>query len=100
MFQLNDEECLNLRFQIETSNNGSGGRKYNPYVFTEQGVAMLSAVLNSKVADEVSVSIMDAFVAMCHYIMDNTDIYKSITIIKIEDIFMKNDLLNLIDSLF
>ena len=49
MFQLNDFEFSNLRSQIVTS-KGSGGRRYNPYVFTEQGVAMLSGILRSKIA--------------------------------------------------
>ena len=46
MFRLTDEEYNNLRFQIGTSNE-RGGRRYNPYVFTEQGVAMLSSVLHT-----------------------------------------------------
>lgn len=72
MFQLSDMEYHNLRFQIETSSlNEHGGRRYNPYVFTEQGVAMLSAVLKTKVAEEISVRIMDAFVAMKKYISND-----------------------------
>ena len=68
MFQLTDEESkLYLRFQFETSNI-KGGRRYNPYVFTEQGVAMLATVLRTPVAEEVSIRIMDAFVAMRKYI--------------------------------
>ena len=71
MFQLTDEESkLYLRFQIETSNM-KGGRRYNPYVFTEQGVAMLATVLRTPVAEEVSIRIMDAFVAMRKYISTN-----------------------------
>ena len=72
MFQLSDNEYHNLRFQIETSSlNEHGGRRYNPYVFTEQGVAMLSAVLKTKVAEEISVRIMDAFIAMKKYISND-----------------------------
>jgi len=48
MFQLTREEVANLRFQIGTSNKGYGGRRYRPYAFAEQGVAMLSSVLNSE----------------------------------------------------
>src|SRR5438067_4756583 len=48
MFQLTGEEAENLRFQIGISNSGSGGRRYLPYAFTEQGVAMLSSVLRSQ----------------------------------------------------
>ncbi len=73
MFQLTDDEYKNLRFQIETSGLGNdyGGRRYNPYVFTEQGVAMLATVLKTEVAEEISIKIMDAFVALKHYISDN-----------------------------
>ena len=67
MFQLTKEELdlINLRSQIVTSSLSSenwGGARFLPYAFTEQGVAMLSAVLNSKKAIEVSIAIMDAFV--------------------------------------
>lgn len=61
MFLLTDEEWENLRSQNATSKK-QGGRRYNPHVFTEQGVAMLSAVLTSKTAIQVSIVVMDAFV--------------------------------------
>ena len=64
MFQLTAEEAQNLRFQIGTSGSGYGGRRYLPYVFTEQGVAMLSSVLRSKQAVQVNVAIMRAFVRL------------------------------------
>lgn len=64
MFQLNGEETAALRSQIATSNIGRGGRRYAPYVFTEQGVAMLSSVLRSKRAVAVNIEIMRAFVEM------------------------------------
>ena len=70
MFQLTLEEYVTIRsrFQIETLNKNNQKQgfniKYLPYVFTEQGVAMLSAVLKTDVAEEVSIKIMDAFVAM------------------------------------
>ena len=60
MFQLDREEAVALRSQIATSNAGSGGRRYAPYVFTEQGVAMLSGVLRSKRAIAVNIEIMRA----------------------------------------
>ena len=75
MFQLTKEEIekLNLRFQFETSSlSDYGGRRYNPYAFTEQGVAMLATVLRTPVAEEVSIKIMDAFVAMRRYIYSNS----------------------------
>ena len=57
MFQLNEEESENLRFQFGTSSQW-GGRRYPPYAFTEQGVAMLSSVLRSKRAVQVNIEIM------------------------------------------
>ena len=53
-----------MRSQIATSNTGRGGRRYAPYVFTEQGVAMLSSVLRSKTAIAVNIEIMRAFVEL------------------------------------
>lgn len=64
MFQLTTEESESLRSQIVTSNGGRGGRRYLPYVFTEQGVAMLSSVLKSERAILANVAIMRAFVAL------------------------------------
>jgi hypothetical protein len=64
MFQLSKEEAAALRSQIATSNDGRGGRRYAPYVFTEQGVAMLSGVLRSKRAIAVNIEIMRAFVEL------------------------------------
>jgi hypothetical protein len=64
MLQLTDEEADSLRFQIGTSKVARGGRRYLPYVFTEQGVAMLSSVLKSKRAAQVNILIMRAFVKL------------------------------------
>ena len=74
MFQLTESEILSVsRFQFETLNKNNQKQglniKYLPYVFTEQGVAMLASVLRTKVADEISVKIMDAFVKMRHYLI-------------------------------
>lgn len=63
MFQLNQEEFDILRTQFATSKQ-KGGRRYLPYVFTEQGVAMLSSVLRSKRAVQVNIAIMRAFVKL------------------------------------
>lgn len=62
MFQLNPEEWDGLRLQIETSKRG--GRRYLPYAFTEQGVAMLSGLLNSDIAIEMNIAIMRSFVVL------------------------------------
>lgn len=70
MFQLTDEEYDNLKFQIGTSKI-RGGRRYNPYVFTEQGVAMLSSVLHSEIAIKMSIQIINAFVIMRKYMSNN-----------------------------
>ena len=70
MFQLTNTEYQTLKFQNGTSSI-KGGRRYNPYVFTEQGVAMLSAILRSEIAVEISIKIMDAFVAMRKYISND-----------------------------
>lgn len=67
MFQLTTEEFKNLRSQIVTSNE-RGGRKYAPLAFTEQGVAMLSGLLNSDVAIQANIVIMRAFVSMRNYL--------------------------------
>jgi hypothetical protein len=64
MFQLSSDEVEVLRSQIATSNDGRGGRRYAPYVFTEQGVAMLSGVLRSDRAIAVNIEIMRAFVEL------------------------------------
>ena len=78
-WKLTDEESENFLVKnfdqkIETR----GGKYKNPRVFTEQGVAMLATIIKSKVATKVSIRIMDAFVAMRHYLIDNKDIYKSL----------------------
>ena len=64
MFQLSKDEEATLRSQIATSKSGRGGRRYAPYVFTEQGVAMLSSVLRSKAAIAVNIEIMRTFVEL------------------------------------
>ena len=69
-FQLTKEEYVSLRSQIVTS-KGKGGRRYMPYAFTEQGIAMLSAVLRSDIAIQVSIKIMDSFVEMRSLLTSN-----------------------------
>lgn len=77
-FQLTNEEYEGLRSQIVTS-NGRGGRRYLPYVFTEQGIAMLSAVLNSDIAIQVSIHIMTAFVEMRRFLANNSVLFEKIS---------------------
>ena len=67
MFELTQEEFNSLRSQIVTSNK-RGGTRYMPFAFTEQGVAMLSSILNSETAIEVNISIIRAFVSIRQYL--------------------------------
>ena len=78
MFQLSDEEANVLRSQIVISKNRRGGRRYLPYVFTEQGVAMLSSVLNSERAVEINIEIMRAFVRLREMILSNKDLARKL----------------------
>ncbi len=88
MFRLTDEEYSNLRSQIATSSsdNNYGGRRYNPYVFNQQGIAMLSAVLKSNVAIQISIKIMDAFVEMRHFLVDNRNMFSRINSIELNQL--------------
>jgi hypothetical protein len=61
MFQLSKSETEALRFQFGISKKGKGGRRYIPFVFTEQGIAMLSSVLKSERAIDVNIQIMRMF---------------------------------------
>jgi hypothetical protein len=70
-FQLTPDEVDTLRSQIATSKSGRGGRRYAPYVFTEQGVAMLSTVLNSERAIRGNIEIMRAFVRLRQLLASN-----------------------------
>jgi len=72
MFELSKKEFSNLRCQIDTSS--WGGTRYRPYAFTEQGVAMLSSVLNSKRAIEVNIQIMRTFVKLRKMIISNKEL--------------------------
>jgi len=74
MFQLTSEEVESLRSQLATSNQGRGGRRYAPYAFTEQGVAMLSTVLNSERAIRVNIEIMRAFVRLRQILASNVQL--------------------------
>jgi hypothetical protein len=74
MFQLTKEEAESLRSQFATSKTGRGGRRYLPYVFTEQGVAMLSSVLNNERAIEVNIAIMRVFVKLRQMLESNEEL--------------------------
>jgi hypothetical protein len=74
MFQLSDQELASLRSQIGISTSSHGGRRYNPLVFTEQGIAMLSTVLRSERAVKVNIEIMRAFVQLRGLISSNQNL--------------------------
>ena len=104
MFQLDNNEHSFLRSQIVTSKTETrGGRQYLPYAFTEQGCAMLSSVLRSETAIQVSIKIMDAFVAMRHFLQNNAQIFaelKSVRQHQIETDVQLNETNRRIDELF
>jgi len=78
MFQLTKEEMNNWKSQIATSNKEIMGLRKPPLAFTEQGVSMLSAILRSKTAIEVSIKIINAFVSMRKFILYNENIFQRI----------------------
>ena len=100
MFQLTDEEVRNWKSQFVMSNSIKMGLRKNPYAFTELGVAMLSSVLNSKIAIQVNMGIMRAFVALRQLVAANpvvkfTELQNEITELKgyIEEMFAdQNDI--------
>ena len=79
MFQLDADEYAALRSQFVTSNVGRGGRRYAPYAFTEQGVAMLSSVLNSPRAIAINIEIMRAFVQVRATLASHQDLAKQLS---------------------
>ena len=81
-FQLTEQESENLRFHFGTSSlekENYGGRRYLPYVYTEQGIAMLSGILKNEIAVQVSISIMRAFVEMRKFIALNGQVFERLT---------------------
>ena len=85
-FQLTEEEVENLRFQIGTSSLNYGGRRYLPYVFNEQGIAMLSAILRSEIAIKVSIEIMNAFVEMRRMLISNASLFHRLDKIELKQL--------------
>lgn len=87
-FQLAQEEfdAINLRSQFVTSSLNYGGRRYLPYVFTEQGIAMLASVLRSTVAIKVSIEIMNAFVEMRKMLISNASLFHRLDNIELKQL--------------
>ena len=85
-FQLNEDELENLRSQFATTSkledNKYRSKKYLPYAFTEQGIAMLSGLLKNEIAIQVSINIMDAFVEMRKFIANNANIFNRLTTVE------------------
>lgn len=91
-FQLLEEELENLKSQFATSsleNENYGGRRYLPYAFTEQGIAMLSGLLKNDIAIQVSINIMNAFVEMRKFIMNNEKLFNRLS--KVEYKLLEHD---------
>jgi len=89
-FQLNSDEFNVLRFQIGISKE-RGGRRYLPYAFTEQGVAMLAGILHSDVAVKMSIAIINTFVEMRHYLADNALVFQRLDRIEVKQLEADNN---------
>jgi len=90
-FQLTREEYENLKSQfvissLDGESNGYGGRRTLPYVFTEQGIAMLSSILRSEVAIQTSICIMDTFVEMRRFIANNALLFERISNVELKQL--------------
>lgn len=111
MFQIDEDEMEFLRCQIgtskdeilksqiATSKDNRGGRRYLPYAFTEQGVAMLSAVLKSETAVKMSVQIMSAFVAMRRFLIENAGVFQRLDRLEISQIETDNKVNRILDAM-
>lgn len=93
MFQLTEDEYQFLRCQfgaskmdVENNTEGRGGRRYLPYVFTEQGISMLASVLHSEVAVKVSIGIMRAFVEMRRIFANNAIMFERISAVELRQL--------------
>ncbi|MCT3800758.1 ORF6N domain-containing protein [Elizabethkingia anophelis] len=85
-FELTAQEWEFLRSQIVTSSSNHGGRRYLPLVFTEQGIAMLSAVLRSDIAVRVSIEIINAFVKMRQILITNASLFQRMDQIELKQL--------------
>ena len=105
-FQLTEDEYTDLRSQIATSNTGTenaslkGGRRYIPNAFTEQGIAMLSAVLRSDEAIQVSVNIMNTFVKMRRFLSENALIFDKLNNLELNQLEYQNESNEKFDRIF
>ena len=82
------------------TSNGSGGRRYRPYMFTEQGIAMLSGILRSDIAIQVSIRIMNSFVEMRRFIANNALLFEKVSNIELKQIEYKKSTDEKFDKVF
>lgn len=105
-FQLTEDEYADLRSQIATSNtktekaSSKGGRRYLPYAFTEQGIAMLSAVLRSDEAIQVSVNIMNTFVKMRRFMAENALMFDKLNSLELKQLEYQKESNEKFDQIF
>ncbi|MFQ7505980.1 MAG: ORF6N domain-containing protein [Coprococcus sp.] len=103
-FRLTEDEYADLKSQIATSNtentSSKGGRRYLPYVFTEQGIAMLSAVLRSDEAIQVSVNIMNAFVKMRRFLAENALMFDKLNSLELKQLQYQKESNEKFDQIF
>ncbi len=107
MFKLSEDEYKILRCQIGTSKTdtensaeGRGGRRYLPYVFTEQGISMLASVLHSDVAINVSIGIMRAFVEMRRFLSNNAFLFERINYVELKQLEYRKQTDERFDQIF
>lgn len=98
-FQLSESEFENWKSQIVMSKEDKMGLRRPPHVFTEQGVAMLSAVLRSEIAVKISVQIMNAFIAMRKIIQDNQLVFKRLDILEQKQLTTDNKIEQVLKAL-
>ncbi len=105
-FRLTEEEYITLRSQIATSNieaenaSSKGGRRYLPYVFTEQGIAMLSAILRSDEAIQVSLNIMNTFVKMRRFLTENALMFERLSSLELKQLQYQKESNRKFDKIF
>lgn len=99
MFQLTEDEYHALRCQFGISKEGKGGRRYQPLVFTENGVAMLSTVLNSKRAIQVNIMIVRTFTKLRDFISKDTPFKEELELLKKETNYLFKIVFEKLDNL-
>ncbi|MCC8081243.1 MAG: ORF6N domain-containing protein [Lachnospiraceae bacterium] len=102
-FQLTKQEYENLKFQSGSSSlngNGYGGRRYMPYVYTEQGISMLASVLRSEIAIDASIRIMRTFVEMRRFIANNALLFERISNVELKQLEYQKQTDEKLDKIF